>query len=134
MSDQISVGRREAAQDPLTYKIIGCAIEVHRELGPGLLESAYETCLAWELEQAGLGVERQVLLPVRYKQLQLNLGYRMDLVVGRRVVIENKTVESISPLHEAQLLTYLKLSGLPTGLIINFNSPVLHDGIRRLVL
>lgn len=124
----------ETARDALSERALGCAIEVHRHLGPGLLESAYEQCLCWELGQAGLKVDRQVALPVRYKDIQLDMGYRMDIVVNDTLVLELKTVESILPVHEAQLLTYLKLSGLRTGLILNFLTPVLRDGIRRMML
>ncbi|MEQ9557280.1 MAG: GxxExxY protein [Rhodospirillales bacterium] len=120
--------------DPLTEKVIGLAIEVHRHLGPGLLESAYEECLCFELETNGIGHSKQVPLPVTYKNTKLECGYRMDLVVEDKLVIELKTVDRLLPIHEAQLLTYLKLSGLKTGLLLNFNSSVLKDGIRRLVL
>tara|TARA_R110000796_G_scaffold108062_1_gene218946 strand:+ start:205 stop:591 length:387 start_codon:yes stop_codon:yes gene_type:complete len=120
--------------DPLTEKVIGLAIEVHRHLGLGLLESAYEECLCFELETNGIGHIRQVPLPVTYKNTKLECGYRMDLVVEDKLVIELKTVDRLLPIHEAQLLTYLKLSGLKTGLLLNFNSSVLKDGIRRLVL
>ncbi len=122
------------ANDPLTEKIIGFAIEVHRQLGPGLLESAYEECLCYELEQNGLIFRRQVPLPVVYKAVRLDCGYRIDVVVEQRVILELKTVERLIPVHDAQLLTYLKLSGLRTGLLLNFHSPVLKDGIRRFVL
>jgi GxxExxY protein len=118
--------------DPLTERIIGFAIEVHRQLGPGLLESAYEECLCHELSQDGLTFRRQVPLPVVYKSVRLDCGYRLDIVVENSVVIELKAVERLMPIHEAQLITYLKLSGLPTGLLLNFNTPVLRDGIRRL--
>jgi len=124
----------ETQRDPLTEKIIGCAIAVHRELGPGLLESAYEACLAHELREAGIRVERQVDLPVRYRDITLDVGYRIDLVVDNRVVIEVKAVEAIGGIHEAQLLTYLRLSKHRTGLILNFNVPVLKDGIKRMRL
>jgi GxxExxY protein len=124
----------EAPRDPLTQKVIGAAIEVHRHLGPGLLESAYEECLSWELTQAGLKVDRQVPLPVVYKEVRLDLGYRLDMVVANERVIELKTVEKLLPIHQAQLLTYLKLSRFKTGLLLNFNSPVLKDGIKRMVL
>ncbi|MAO56019.1 MAG: GxxExxY protein [Rhodospirillaceae bacterium] len=120
--------------DPLTEKVIGLAIEVHRHLGPGLLESAYEECLCFELESQGIEYARQVPLPVTYKNTKLECGYRMDLMVEGKLVIELKTVDRLLPIHEAQLLTYLKLSGLKTGLLLNFNSSVLKDGIRRLVL
>jgi GxxExxY protein len=120
-------------RDPLTERIIGAAIEVHRELGPGLLESAYEECLCHELELAGMKVRRQVPLPVRYKTVQLEVGYRMDIVVEDRVVLELKTVDQLLPIHDAQLLTYLRLSGIRVGLLLNFNTVMLRDGIRRLV-
>ncbi|MBU0718908.1 MAG: GxxExxY protein [Planctomycetes bacterium] len=120
--------------DPLTGAIIGAAIEVHRELGPGLLESAYEECLAYELTQAGLAFRRQVALPVSYKQVRVEVGFRADLIVEGQVVVELKAVDRLAPVHEAQLLTYLRLTGLKTGLILNFNVPVLRDGIVRMVL
>ena len=120
--------------DPLTERIIGFAIEVHRQLEPGLLESAYEECLCFELKQAGLAFRRQVPLPIVYKTAKLDCGYRLDLVIQDRVVLELKSVERLLPIHEAQMLTYLKLSGLRTGLLLNFNSTVLKDGIKRIVL
>lgn len=120
--------------DPLTESIIGHAIEVHRQLGPGLLESAYEECLCYELKQSGLAYQRQVPLPVIYKTVRLDCGYRLDLVVEQSVILELKTVERLLPVHEAQMLTYLKLSGIRTGLLLNFNSAVLKDGLRRLVV
>ncbi len=113
--------------------VIGCAIEVHRVLGPGLLESAYEERLCYELAQKQMGFRRQVHLPVAYKGVKLDCGYKMDLVVEDRVVIELKTVEQLTPVHTAQLLTYLKLSGSPVGLLINFNAPTLKRGLKRLV-
>jgi GxxExxY protein len=119
--------------DELTEKIIGCAIEVHKILGPGLLESAYEECLAYELTKAGLSIERQCLLPIVYKEIKLDHGYRLDIVVEEEVIIELKTVEAISPVHRAQVLTYMKLSGIDLGLIINFNVKMLKDGIKRFV-
>jgi len=115
----------------LTQKVIGLAIEVHRELGPGLLEATYEECLAFELEQAGLPFERQLPLPVVYKNVRLDLGYRLDIVIEGRLILELKTVEHIAAVHEAQMLTYLKLSKIDIGLLMNFNSAVLKDGIRR---
>ncbi len=118
----------------LTDLIIRSAIEVHRTLGPGLLESAYEECLCYELLLHGTPIEQQKPLPLIYKGLRLDCGYRMDIVVAERVVVELKCVEKILPIHEAQLLTYLKLSGLRTGLILNFHTHVLKDGIKRLVL
>lgn len=118
----------------LTESIIGAAIEVHRELGPGLLESAYEECLAWELKERKLAFERQRPLPVRYKQVSMECGYRLDLLVADSVVVEIKSIEEIEPVHEAQLLTYLKLGGWRVGLLLNFNVTLLKDGIRRRVL
>jgi len=120
--------------DPLTEKIIGFAIGIHRDLGPGLLESAYKECPCYELEQSGLSFRRQAALPVVYKSVRLECGYRMDIVVEEQVIIELKTVERLLPIHEAQMLTYLKLSGIRTGLLLNFNVPVLKDGIRRMLL
>jgi GxxExxY protein len=124
----------ETQRDPLTEKVIGAAIDVHRALGPGLLESVYEECLCYELSECGLKFSRQVNLPISYKNVKLECGYRMDLVVSESLIIEVKTVEKILPICEAQLLTYLKLTGLHTGLIVNFNVPVLKDGIRRMKL
>ena len=120
--------------DELTEQIIGCAIEVHRHLGPGLLESAHEECLRYELQQAGIPFRRQVPLPIIYKSVRLDCGYRMDILVDDQVIVELKTVERLLAIHEAQMLTYLKLSGLKTGLLLNFNTPVLKDGIRRMML
>ncbi len=121
-------------RDPLTDRIIGCAIEVHRSLGPGLLESAYEECLCYELAQSGVAFRRQVPLPVLYKEVKLDCGYRMDVVAEDRVVVELKTVERLAPVHDAQIITYLRLSGYPVGLLMNFNVPVLRNGIKRFVL
>ncbi len=118
----------------MTEKVIGAAIEVHRHLGPGLLESAYEECLCWELNQAGIAVRREVPLPVVYKEVKLDVGYRLDVVVESRLIVELKTVERLLPIHEAQLLTYLKLGGIKTGLLLNFHTAVLKDGIKRMVL
>jgi GxxExxY protein len=113
--------------------IIGAAIEVHQSLGPGLLESAYEECLCYELRERGVRLRRQVPLPVVYKGVRLEIGYRIDLVVEGVVVVELKTVEKLLPVHEAQLLTYLKLTHLSVGLLLNFHSAVLRNGLRRLV-
>jgi GxxExxY protein len=118
----------------LTRQIIGAAIEVHRELGPGLVESAYQACLARELALRDLPVEQEKPLPVEYKGLRLDCGYRLDFIVAGKVVVELKAVDTIHRIHEAQLLTYLKLTGCRVGLLINFNVPVLKDGIRRRVL
>lgn len=120
--------------EEITDKIIGAAIEVHRVLGPGLLESAYEECLCHELKLRGLAFQRQVQLPVRYKEVRLDCGYRLDLVVAEAVVVEIKSVERLEAIHEAQLLTYLQLSRLKVGLLINFNVPLLKQGIVRRVL
>jgi GxxExxY protein len=118
----------------ITEAVIGAAMAVHRELGPGLLESAYEACLAFELAERGLSVERQKALPIRYRGVNVDCGYRIDLLVEGKVIIELKAVERLEPIHEAQLLSYLKLSGCKVGLLINFNVKVLKNGIRRLVL
>ncbi len=118
----------------LTNQSIGAAIAVHRELGPGLLESAYEACLAFELAKRGLRVEQQKPLPVHYQGVDLDCGYRIDLLVEKRVIVELKAVERLEPIHNAQLLSYLKLSGLRLGLLINFNVLVLKNGIKRIAL
>jgi GxxExxY protein len=120
--------------DPHTEKVIGLAIEVHRVLGPGLLESAYEACLCHELSLAGMQLRRQVPLPVLYKSVNLDCGYRADVIVEDRALLELKTVEAVLPIHRAQLLTYLRLSRLHVGLLINFNVPILKDGLVRMVL
>ena len=130
----MSVLPHQQERDRLTERVIGLAIEVHRALGPGLLESAYEECLCYELNEASMLFRRQVPLSVNYKSVKLDCGYRIDLVVENRLIVELKTVESLKAIHEAQLLTYLKLSSLRTGLLMNFNVPVLKDGIRRMVL
>ncbi|MGB9872512.1 MAG: GxxExxY protein, partial [Anaerolineae bacterium] len=119
--------------DRITEAIIGAAIEVHRALGPGLLESAYEACLAFELAQQGLKVEQQKPLPVIYKEVRLDCGYRLDLLVEGAVIVEIKAVDHLAPIHQAQLLSYLKLSGCKVGLLINFNVQVLKEGIKRVV-
>ena len=121
-------------RDPLTERVIGLAIGVHRELGPGLLESAYEECLCFELRQAGIGYSRQQPLAIIYKGVRLDCGYRLDVVVQKELIVEIKSVEQLLAIHNAQLLTYLRLSGCETGLLLNFNSVILKDGIRRLVL
>jgi GxxExxY protein len=120
--------------ESLTEAIIGAAISVHKELGPGLLESAYEECLCFELTQLGIPYARQVPLPVVYKGMRLECGYRMDLVVDGKVLLELKSIDSVEGIHKAQVLTYLRLSGLKTGLLLNFNVAVLKNGITRLVL
>jgi GxxExxY protein len=128
------VGNDSPERDPLTDRIIGLAIEVHRGLGPGLLESAYQECLCFELREHEIPYRRQVPLPVRYKSVDLDCGYRMDIVVEEKLILELKIAERLLPVHEAQLLTYLKLSGIRTGLLLNFNTPVLKDGLRRMVI
>jgi GxxExxY protein len=115
----------------ITEKIIGCAIEVHRNLGPGLLESAYEECLVYELRNAGLIAVRQIAVPVVYKDIKLECGYRIDVLVENTVVIELKTVDGFAPVHEAQILTYMKFASKSVGLLINFNVTLLKDGIKR---
>ena len=117
----------------LTGQIIGAAIEVHKTLGPGLLESAYEECLCRELSLRGFSYERQKEVPVEYKGVRLDCGYRLDIVVSESVVLEWKACDRLERIHQAQLLTYLKLSGIKYGLLINFNVPVLKDGIKRMV-
>ncbi len=116
----------------LSHRIIGCAMNVHRLLGPGLLENAYEECLAYELADAGLFVERQKALPLVYREIKMDAGYRVDLLVENKIILELKSVEFLNDVHIAQVLTYLKLSGCRLGLLINFNVAVLKDGIKRL--
>ena len=118
----------------LSKLIIGAAIDVHKALGPGLLESAYEECLCHELEIREIKFDRQYRLPIRYKDVQLDCGYRIDILVENLIVIELKAVEKLSPVHDAQLLTYLKVGGWELGMLFNFNVPVLRNGIRRMVL
>jgi GxxExxY protein len=118
----------------ITREIIGAAIEVHKRLGPGLLESAYEECLLHELHLRNLKVDRQKGLPVVYKEVKLDCGYRLDLLVEGRVIVELKSVENLAPIHEAIILTYLRLSGQKTGLLINFNVTGLKDGVRRFIV
>jgi len=121
-------------RDSLSGKVIQLAIEVHRVLGPGLLESAYEECLCHELKEAGIPFGRQVPLPVSYKSVQLDCGYVLDIVVDGQLILELKAIEKLAPIHEAQILTYLRLSGIKTGLLMNFCSPLLKDGLKRIVL
>lgn len=120
--------------DVLSRQIISACIEVHKTLGPGLLESAYETCLAYELEMRKVSFERQKSLPVIYKGVRIDCDYRIDLLVDELVVVELKSVEQLEPIHKAQVMTYLKLTGLWLGLLINFNVPLLKDGIQRVVV
>ena len=122
----------EEELNKITEAIIGAAIEVHRTLGPGLLESAYEAALAFELIERGFQVERQKELPVVYKSVRLDVGYRLDLLINGQVIVELKTVEQFSPVHTAQILSYLKLSGYKIGLLINFNVKLLKHGIKRI--
>ncbi len=117
----------------LSGRVIGAAIEVHRVLGPGLLETAYEECLAHELKNARIRFARQVPLPIEYKGAQLDASYRLDLVVDRTIVVELKSIETLLPVHQAQMMTYLRLSKLPLGLLINFNVPSLRLGIKRII-
>jgi GxxExxY protein len=120
--------------DDLSREVIGCAIEVHRVLGPGLLESTYEQCLAHELSLHRIPFKLQLPLPVEYKGTRLDCGYRVDLVVDDGIIVELKCVDKILPIHQAQLLTYMKLASVPIGLLINFNVKILKDGIQRFVL
>src|SRR6266849_8445524 len=124
--------KRKLYQEELTGQI-GAAIEVHKQLGPGLLESTYQACLCHELELRGISFECQKPLPLEYKGIKLECGYRIDLLVAGLVVVEIKSVEALAPIHEAQLLTYLKLTGIKIGLLMNFNVVVLKEGIRRFV-
>ncbi len=121
-------------RDPLSEAVIGLAIEVHRTLGPGLLESVYESCLGQELTVAGIPFQKQLAIPVLYKGRQLDVGFRADLVVQSELLIEIKSVEKLGSLHEAQLLTYLRLGGFPKGLLMNFNTTLLKDGVRCFVM
>ena len=120
--------------DQLSNRIIGCALEVHRALGPGLMESTYEQCLAHELSQSGIPFKLQWPLPVKYKGIKLDCGYRIDLFVEDKLIVELKSVDTIAAIHKAQLLTYMKLSEVKVGLIINFNVEILKNGIKRFVL
>ncbi|HLA84678.1 MAG TPA: GxxExxY protein [Thermoguttaceae bacterium] len=121
------------AIEALAAVVVDAMIKVHRALGPGLLESAYQACLAHELRQRGLRVECEVALPVRYDGLDIDAGYRIDMLVEGVILIENKAVQAILPIHEAQLLTYLKLSGQKLGFLVNWNVPLIRDGIKRMV-
>ena len=121
------------SENEISSKIIGAAIEVHKQLGPGLLESTYESCLAYELKQMELDVKQQQALPVVYKEVKLDAGYRIDLLIENKVIIEIKSVEALADIHTAQLLTYLKLKDLKLGLLINFNSVRVVDGLKRIL-
>ena len=119
--------------NPITSEIIKAAVEVHRGLGPGLLESVYLVCLLYELQKTGLKLETQKALPVVYKEVRLECGFRVDLIVEAKVIVEVKSMAQLAPVHRAQLLTYLVLTGCPAGLLINFNVPVLKDGLTRVL-
>ena len=121
------------SENDLTERIIGAAISMHKELGPGLLESTYEACLAYELAEREMKFERQKSVPIIYRSIRLDCGYRVDLLVEGKVIVEIKAIEKLEPIHEAQLLSYLKLSGCKVGLLINFNVKILKSGIRRFV-
>jgi GxxExxY protein len=125
---------REMEENLITEKIIGCAIEVHKQLGAGLLESAYEECLFYELINKGLNVKKQLALPLVYKEIKLDAGYRIDLLVESKVIVEIKSVEAIADIHKAQLMTYMKLANIKLGLLINFNVVRLKDGIVRWII
>jgi len=130
----VSSSQEEADElNRLSNEAIGAAIEVHRQLGPGLLESAYESCLIWELRQRGLSVETQVPVPIRYKDLLFDEGYRIDLLVEGKLVLELKSIDKLLPIHTAQVLTYLKMTGLKMALLLNFNIELMRSGIKRVV-
>ena len=118
-------------ENEVSYKIIGVAIELHKKYGPGLLESAWENALAYDLRESGLNVQQQVSLPFVHKEMKMDVGYRIDLLVENKVIVEVKNVDSLTAVHQAQILTYLKLSGKKLGLLINFNKVILKDGIHR---
>ncbi|CAM4289975.1 GxxExxY protein [Gillisia limnaea] len=120
-------------ENELSYKIIGVAMELHKTLGPGLLESSYESVLAFDLRAAGLEVKQQHPMPFFYKEIKMDVGYRIDLLVDNKIIIEVKSLENLAPVHYSQLLTYLKLSNLKLGLLINFNTKLLKDGLHRIV-
>lgn len=120
-------------ENGISKTIIGCAIDVHKQLGPGLLESAYQECLFYELQQRGLKVKKEVPMPIVYKEVKLNHGYRIDLLVENKVVVELKTVEELNDVHTAQVLTYLKLGSYRLGLLLNFNVSILKNGIKRII-
>jgi len=128
-----SSGRLEMDIEEIGRYIVSSAVKVHRAFGPGLLESAYQRCLAYELRGKGMTVECELLLPIRYETVEIDAGYRIDMLVERQVIIENKTVEKLLPIHEAQLLTYLKLKGLRLGFLLNWNVTLMKHGIKRMV-
>ncbi len=125
--------RLDEDTEALGAKVIGAVFQVHKELGPGLLESVYEVCLAHEFSRQGIGFERQVSLPIQYKGLKLDAGLRLDMIVQGQIVLELKAVENLLPVHQAQLMTYLKLSGHSLGFLINFNVPLIKEGIKRVI-
>ena len=125
---------RDYPEKDLTERILGAAIEVHKQLGPGLLESVYQICLAREFSICGIPFEQEKSIPVKYKGVQLDCGYRLDFLVDNKVILELKTMDELTSSHEAQLLTYLRITGCKVGLLINYNTPVLKDGINRLIL
>ncbi len=126
--------KKEVSFDPLSREVISCAIEVHKVLGPGLLEAAYQQCLAHEFRLAGIEFAMEVPMPVEYKNVKLDCGFRADFIVGEQLILELKSVDRLNPVHEAQRLTYMKLKGYRTGLLINFNARLLKDGLKRFVL
>ncbi len=135
VTENHSVKRRNIMEtNQITEKIIGCAIEVHKQLGPGLLESAYEECLFYELKNIGLDVKKQLALPIVYKDVKLDAGYRIDLMVENKVIVELKSVDAIAEIHKAQLMTYMKLAQTKVGLLLNFNVTRLKDGIVRWII
>jgi GxxExxY protein len=120
--------------DELSNKVIGCALEVHKALGPGLMESVYEKCLSFELTNSDLRNETQKALPVNYKDVRIDCGYRIDILVENKLIVELNSVDKVLPIHQSQILTYMKLAGVSTGLLLNFNVAKLKDGIKRFVL
>lgn len=134
LEDAATIDYTGRPYDALTRKIIGAAIEVHKALGPGLLESSYQACLIYELKQIGLKVEWEKGLPVKYKEVKLDCGYRLDILVEESVIVEVKSVVDFAKIHEAQLITYLKMSSCRVGLLINFNVRFLKEGIRRIIV
>jgi GxxExxY protein len=123
----------DLSENEIAKVVLDCAIKVHRTTGPGLLESAYQECLYYELVKKGMNVEKQKMLPLVYEEIHLDAGYRIDLLVNNKVVIELKSIDAIAPVHKAQVITYLKLSGCKLGLLINFNVALLKDGFKRIV-
>ncbi|MEG9328535.1 GxxExxY protein [Salinimicrobium catena] len=120
-------------ENEISYKVIGCAMELHRKIGPGLLESVYENALAYELINTGLLVQKQLPMPFIYKEIKMDIGYRLDLLIENKVIVEVKSIETLAPVHFSQLLTYLKLSEKKLGLLINFNCKTLKEGVHRIV-